>query len=165
MPRAMTMKWCEPIRKCPKAIPRHLQNHVVWARILNCSVKSYVIGPSTICYFNKIPFMHLLIRDKNRIYQWLWTSGIPCSPTLCVRPTSKRWLLKTIQVTMKEHDAIRCHARIHIGFTSTLAFAYILRGSLKCSVKQANFDHRLRLFHQWECLKCIGHGLSVSCVK
>jgi hypothetical protein len=29
---------------------------------------------------------------------------------------------------------------------------------------EANLD-RLRLFHQWEYLKCNGHGLSVSCVK
>jgi hypothetical protein len=27
--------------------PRHLQNHVVWSRILKCSVKSYVTMPST----------------------------------------------------------------------------------------------------------------------
>ena len=42
--------------------------------------------------------------------------------------------------------------------------SHILRWSLKRSVKEANLD-RLRLFHQWECLKCDGHGLSVSCVK
>ena len=54
-PRAMTMKLWEPERKCPKAIPRHLQNHVVWSRILKCSVKSYVTGPSTKCYFNAGP--------------------------------------------------------------------------------------------------------------
>jgi hypothetical protein len=35
--------------------------------------------------------------------------------------------------------------------------------SLKC-IGESNLD-RLRLFHQWECLKCNGHGLSVSCVK
>jgi len=28
-PRVMTMKLWEPKRKCPKAIPRHLQIHVV----------------------------------------------------------------------------------------------------------------------------------------
>ena len=40
-PRAMTMKLWEPKRKSPKAVPRHLQNHGVWSRILKCIVKSY----------------------------------------------------------------------------------------------------------------------------
>ena len=39
---------CEsPKKKCPKAVPTHLQKHVVWSRILKCSVKPYVPGPST----------------------------------------------------------------------------------------------------------------------
>jgi hypothetical protein len=45
-------------KKCPKAVPRHFQNHVVWSHALKCSVKSYVTGPSTKCYLNE----HLLIR-------------------------------------------------------------------------------------------------------
>ena len=32
--RAVTMKLWEPKRKCPKAVPTHLQNHVVWSWIL-----------------------------------------------------------------------------------------------------------------------------------
>ena len=36
--RAMTMKLREPKRKCPKAVPRHLQIHVVWSWTLKCSV-------------------------------------------------------------------------------------------------------------------------------
>ena len=56
-PRAVTMKLWEPKRKCPKAIPTHLQNHVLWSRTLECSVKSYVTGPSTKCHFKEILFM------------------------------------------------------------------------------------------------------------
>ena len=63
-PRAMTMKLWEPKRKCPKAVPRHLQNHVVWSRTLKCSVMSYVIGPSIKCYFNDFLFMWVLVHDK-----------------------------------------------------------------------------------------------------
>jgi hypothetical protein len=63
-PRAVTMKLWEPKRKCPKVVPTHLQNHVVWSRILKRSVKSYVTGPSTICYFNQFPFMRVLTHDK-----------------------------------------------------------------------------------------------------
>ena len=37
----------------------------------------------------------------------------------CVRPTSKRWFLKIIQVTMK-HKSIWCHVGIHVDFTSIL---------------------------------------------
>jgi hypothetical protein len=33
--------------KCLKAIPRHLQNHVVWSRALKRGVKSHVTGPSS----------------------------------------------------------------------------------------------------------------------
>ena len=68
-PRAVTMKAWEPKRKSPKAVPTHLQNHVVWSRILKCSVKLYVIGPSTKCYFIEILFMQLLTYDYNRINQ------------------------------------------------------------------------------------------------
>jgi hypothetical protein len=46
------------------AIPTHLQNHVVWSRILECSVKPYVTGPSTKCYVNKFLFMPVLTHDK-----------------------------------------------------------------------------------------------------
>ena len=54
-PRAVTMKLWEPKRKCPKAaVPTHLQHHVVvWSWALKCSVKPYVTGPSTKCYFNE----------------------------------------------------------------------------------------------------------------
>ena len=40
-------------KTCPNAVPRHFQNHVVWSRALKCSVKSYVTGPSTKCYFDE----------------------------------------------------------------------------------------------------------------
>ena len=63
-PRAVTMKLREPNRKCPKAVPTHLQDHVVWSRTLKCSVKSYVIGPSTKCYFNEFLFMWVLTHNK-----------------------------------------------------------------------------------------------------
>ena len=43
-------------KKCPKAVPRRFQNHVVWSWPLKCSVKSCVIGSSTKCYFNEILF-------------------------------------------------------------------------------------------------------------
>ena len=60
-------------RKCPKAVPTHLQNHVVWLRTLKCSVKSYVTKPSTKCYFNEFLFMQVLTHDK--INRWLWCLG------------------------------------------------------------------------------------------
>ena len=63
-PRAVTIKLWKPIRKCLKAVPRHLQNHVVWSRTFNCSVKSYVTRPSTKCYFKEILFMRVLAQDN-----------------------------------------------------------------------------------------------------
>jgi len=45
---------CEsPKEKCPRAVPTHLHNHVVWSRTLKCSMKSYVTRPSTKCRFNE----------------------------------------------------------------------------------------------------------------
>ena len=38
--------------------------YVVWSRTLKCSVKSYVIGPSTQYYFNEYLFMRVLTHDK-----------------------------------------------------------------------------------------------------
>jgi hypothetical protein len=63
-PRAMTMKLLEPERKCPKAAPTHLQNHVVWSRTFECSVKSNMTMPSTKCYFNVFLVMRVLAHDK-----------------------------------------------------------------------------------------------------
>ena len=37
----------------PKVVPWRLRNHVMWSRVVECSVKSYVTGPSTECYFNE----------------------------------------------------------------------------------------------------------------
>ena len=60
-PRSATIKLWEPKRKCPKAVPRHLQNHVMWTRTLKCSVKPYVTGSSNKCYFL---FMRICTHDK-----------------------------------------------------------------------------------------------------
>ena len=51
-PIAVTMELWEPTIKCSNAVPTHLPNHLVWSRTLKCSVKPYVTGPSTNCYFN-----------------------------------------------------------------------------------------------------------------
>ena len=75
------MKLWEPKRKCPKAVPIHLQNHVVWSRALKCSVKAYVIGSSTKCYFNEFLFTQAFTHDKKyRIKQRLWAFGVSWSP-------------------------------------------------------------------------------------
>ena len=75
-PRPVTMKLWEPKRKCPKAIPTHLPNRVVWSRTLECSVKSYVTRPSTKCYFNDFLFMRVLTHDEIK-----WTFGVSWSPS------------------------------------------------------------------------------------
>ena len=54
-----------------------------------------------------------------------------------------------------------CHVWIHVDFTSILHSLTPLVPQAEC---EANLD-RLYLLHQWECLKYIGDGLSVSCVK
>ena len=58
----------------PKVVPTRLQNHVVWSRTFQCSVKSYVTGFSTKCYFNEFLFMRVLTRDKLE-----WIKSCECS--------------------------------------------------------------------------------------
>jgi hypothetical protein len=107
----------------------HLQNHLVRSQTLECSVRSYVTGPSTKCYFNGFLLMRVLTHYTNRINQWLWAyiwSAI-CSQFV-FRLTPKRWLLKLVQVTMNTWS-IQCHVGIHVDFTSILPFAYYVSPS------------------------------------
>jgi hypothetical protein len=62
-----------------------------------------------------------------------------------------------------DHDtwSIWCHVRIHVDFYIILHSHTPLVLQVQCA---ANLGW-LRLFHQWECLKCSGHGLCVLCVK
>ena len=101
-PRAVTMELWEYKRKCQKAVPRHFQTHIVWSQTLKCSVKSYVTRASTVCYFNEILFMRILIHDKKSISTIMSVQSAMVS-RFCVRPTSKRWFLIIGQMTMK-HD-------------------------------------------------------------
>ena len=45
-----------------------------WSRVLKCSLKSYVTGPSTICYFNELllmqGFSHMIISKKSTIVKF-----------------------------------------------------------------------------------------------
>ena len=74
-PRALTMRVWEPKRKCPKAALRHLQSHVMWSQTCKCSVKTYVTGSSTKCYFNECHIMRVLIHD-DKLNQWLCVFGV-----------------------------------------------------------------------------------------
>ena len=116
-PRAVTMKFREPKRNCAKVVPRHLQNHRVWSWTFKYSVKSYVTGPSTKCYFNECLFMWVRTLDLIE-YQQLSVFGMPWSPGFYVKPTSKKLIfLKIVQVTMK-HDPFDAMYGIHVDFTS-----------------------------------------------
>ena len=112
---------CEsPKQKCPKAVSTHLQTHVVWSRILMCSVKSYMTWALDQMLFQRILFMQGLTHNKKKLNK----------PTLvsirsaeifwcCVRPISKRWFFED---SPGDHEtwSIWCHAGIHVDFTSIL---------------------------------------------
>jgi hypothetical protein len=99
-PRDVTMQLWEPKRESPKTIPRHLQNHVVWSQTLKCSVKSDVTRPSTKCHFNEFLFMRVLPHETKSMVVNVRSAMVS---RFCVRPTSKRWFLKLVQVIMN-HD-------------------------------------------------------------
>ena len=101
-PRAATITLWEPKRKCPKAIPTHFQNHAVWPRTLKYNVMSYATGPSTKCYsinFYSRESPHMIKLNKPMVVS-VWSAMVSW---VCVRPTSKRWFLKLVQVTIR-HD-------------------------------------------------------------
>jgi hypothetical protein len=79
-----------PKEKCPKAIvPTHLQNHVLWSRILKCSVKSYVTKPSTKCCFHEPRVVTMRLWEPKRKHSKaipthfqnhiLWSRTLECS--------------------------------------------------------------------------------------
>jgi hypothetical protein len=138
--------------KCPNAIPRHFQNHVVWSYALKCNVKSRVIVPLNNCYFNEFLFMRGPRTWQNIVTQRLWDFGVSWS---CIRPTSKRWFLRIVQVTMKHGPFDNMYESM---WTFTSILHPLLHWSLKHSV-EANLD-RLHLFPPWQC-KCLkrnSHG-------
>jgi hypothetical protein len=51
-------------KKVSKGRPKTPPKCAVSSWILKCSVKSYVTGPSTKCYFNEFLFMHVLTHDQ-----------------------------------------------------------------------------------------------------
>ena len=100
-------------------------------------------------------FSHMIKLNKSTVAS-SWSAMVS---RFCVRLTSKR----IFENNPSDHEiwSIWSHARIHVDFTSILHSHTMLVPWASC---EANLD-RLRLFHQWECFKCNGHGLSVSCVK
>ena len=104
VPRAVTMKLQEPKRKCPKVVLTHLQSHVVvWSQTFSYSVKSYVTKLSTKCLFNECFYScrssHMMKYNKSMLVS---VRSVMVS-WFCVRPTSKRWLLRIVQVTLKHY--------------------------------------------------------------
>ena len=92
-PRAMTIKVWEPKRKRPKVVPTHLQNHVVWSRILECSVSCMWSGPqpnATSMNFYPCGSSHMIKQNKSTFV----SIRSAMVSQLSVRPTSMRWLFE-----------------------------------------------------------------------
>ena len=51
-------------KKVSRGRPKTPPNHGVWSQALKCSVKPYVTGPSTGCYFTEFLFVWVLTGDK-----------------------------------------------------------------------------------------------------
>ena len=100
--KCWSMKLWEPKRKCPKAVPRHIPKSCSVVTGPKCSVKSYVIVLSTKCYFNEFyssGSSHMMKCNKSIVVRF----RSAMVTRFCDRPTSKRWFLKIVQVTVK-HD-------------------------------------------------------------
>jgi hypothetical protein len=64
-------------------------------------VKSYVTGPSTKCYFDEFMFMSVSLRMIKENTSTVVSVRSVVIVRFCVRPTSERWLLKIVCVTVK----------------------------------------------------------------
>jgi hypothetical protein len=129
-PRAVTLKLWEPKRKGPKAVATHLQNHVVvWSQTLKCSVKPYVIGPSTKCYFNEFLFMWVLTHDKLNISTVLpWSLGF----VLGLPPRGDFWKESKWAWHMIHWMSCRSPRRlyIHLAFTYSIGLSSVVWSEL-----------------------------------
>ena len=119
------------------------------------------LGPSTKCYIDEIWFVQVLTRDKMEYKSTVVSVRSAMVCWFCVRPASKRWVFEN-SPSDQETWSIRYHLGIHVKYTSTLHSHTPLVPQVYCAM---NLDRLLRLSHQWECLTCNGHGLSISCVK
>ena len=146
------MKLWEPKWKCSKAVPTHLQSHVVWSQTLECSVKPYVTGPvgpwpnaiSMNVYSHKSS--HMIQQNKPTVV----SVRSAMVSLFCVRPTSKR---RSFENSPSDHltRSIRCHVGIHVVFTVHLAFTYSVGPS---GVVWSSEPGPAPPFHHWERLKC-----------
>ena len=141
-------------RKGSNAVPRHLQNHVVWSWILKCSVQSCVTGPSTKCYFNEFLFLQVL--THNKIKQ---INGCKCSECHGLLVLCKVYLQEVVfENSPSDHEtwSIRCYIENHVHFTSIhLAFTYAVGPSSVVGSK-------LGPAPPFPLMRVLGHGLSVS---
>ena len=128
------MKLWEPKRKCPKDVSTHLQimycghgfSSVVWSHMWSgpqpnaISINFYSCGSSHIIKWNKLPVVSV---QSAIVFQ------------LCVRPISKSWFLKIVQVTI---NMIRlmpckdpCRLYIHLAFTYSVDLSSVVWRELR----------------------------------
>jgi hypothetical protein len=160
-PRAVTMKLWEPKRKCPMAtVPTQVQTHVVvWSRTSKCRLKNICDpGPQLTAISTKFyscKSSHMIKENKPMVVS-IWSAMVS---QFCVRSTFKRWFLKGVQVTMTHIHSMPCRnpcrLYMHLAFTYSVGPSSVVWSELGPAPP----------FHQWECSKCTGHELAVSCVK
>jgi hypothetical protein len=141
----------------PKTLPKscsvdHKFSSIVWSHMWLGS------QPNTIVQWISIHARSLHVIEYNKPMVVIIQSVV-VSQWFCVRPTSKRWFLKIIQVTMK-HDPFHVMWTLHPILHSHTPFV----PHAQC---EANLDW-LDFFHRRGCLKMLssnGHVSSISCVK
>ena len=105
------MKLWEPKRKYPKAVPRHLQNHVLWARTLKCSVKPYVTG-----WLNQMLFQWISIHTSPHTWRHRIIQHVVSVRSAMV---SQRYNGHSIMVTGTQSRGVKWPSRPERGSTSS----------------------------------------------
>ena len=92
-PRAVTMKFWEPKRKCPKAVLTHLQNHHVVRSWTSSVVWSHMWPCPQPMLFQWISIQTCSHTWYDKINQRLWAFGVPWSPgfVLGLPPRGSFW--------------------------------------------------------------------------
>ena len=105
----------------PKSPPK---NHIVWSRILKCSVKSCVTGSSTKCYFNEFLFMQVLNMmewNKNNGRECLECHGLPVLSSAYLQEVvfekKSKWPWNMIHLMPCRNP---CRLYIHFAFTYSI---------------------------------------------
>ena len=130
-------------KKVSKGRPNTPPNSSVWSRTLECSVWPWPQPNVVSMIFYSCMSSHMIKYNNQR----LWAFGAPWSPGFWKQ---SKWNF----IHLKPYRT-PCRLYMHLAFTYFVGSSGVVWSKLEPTQPS----------HQWECLKCNGRMLWVSCVK